>query len=150
MSFSADVLKEEYIGQIAELEKECFGREAWSENLLRAELGQENKHYTVICLDGKVVAYGGFAQVLDEGHIMNIAVRKEYRRQGYAKAVLRDFSEKAKKYGVKRFTLEVRESNLPARKLYEAAGFEFVGIRKGYYSDKENCCIYWSSQEGLF
>ena len=136
-------LNEDNVVAVALLEKECFGKNAWSENLLRGEIDQSDKYYTVVLLDGKVVAYGGFAKVIDEGDIMNIAVSSEYRRQGFAGMVLSDFFNKSKELGIKSFTLEVRVSNEPARKLYEKYGFEFSGIRTKYYSDGEDCCIYW-------
>ena len=40
-------------------------------------------------------------------------------------------------------TLEVRESNRTAIRLYERAGFELAGVRPHYYMDKENALIYW-------
>lgn len=131
------------VNKVAELDKLCFGGESWSENLLREEIGKENKHYYVIMENGEVLAYGGFAQILDEGHIMNIAVSPMRRRNGFATLILQKFFQSAKDLGINSFTLEVRESNLPARKLYEKNGFSLAGVRKGYYKDKENGCIYW-------
>lgn len=136
-------LEESNVGMVAELEKECFGEDAWSENLLRQEIGQPDKYYFLLFSDKKLVAYGGFLQVIDEADIMNIAVSEEYRRQGYATRVLREIFFKAKELGIKRITLEVRESNEAARSLYEKNGFVFSGIRRNYYRNKENCCIYW-------
>ena len=128
---------------VAELEKECFGKNAWSKELLANEIGQDNKHYTVIVIDGEVAGYGGFSQVLDEGDIMNIAIFPRFRRQGLASMILSSFFEQAETFGIKSFTLEVRDGNLPAKQLYEKSGFVFVGKRTGYYSDGEDACIYW-------
>ena len=128
---------------VAELEKVCFGKNAWSQELLANEIGQENKHYTVIVIDGEVAGYGGFSQVLDEGDIMNIAVFPKFRRQGIASIILDSLFDKAEELGIKSFTLEVRDGNLPAKSLYEKAGFVFCGKRTGYYSDGEDACIYW-------
>ncbi|HKL73868.1 MAG TPA: ribosomal protein S18-alanine N-acetyltransferase [Clostridia bacterium] len=129
--------------QVAALEKECFGKHAWSENLFLDEIPQENKHYIVAYDDDEVIAYGGFAQVLDEAHIMNIAVKNSYRKQGYGSIILDKIILKAKELNISSITLEVRESNIPARNLYEKHTFELAGVRKGYYQDKENACIYW-------
>ena len=136
-------LSVENVAGVAALEIECFGRHAWSENLLRAEIGEDAKHYVVVKDGEKVVAYGGFSQVLDEGDVMNICVAESYRRRGVATAVLECFFDMAKELGVSAFTLEVRISNRPARDLYEKNGFRFVGVRKNYYSDGEDACIYW-------
>ena len=51
---------------------------------------------------------------------------------------------RAKLCGVENFTLEVRESNLPAVRLYESLGFTVEGIRKNFYRDPaENALIMW-------
>ncbi len=125
---------------VAELEKECFGADAWSENLIRNELNDENKRYILVYEDGKLAGYGGFNQVLDEGQINNVAVGKNYRRKGYGSLILTQFFELAPKLGINSFTLEVREGNTPARSLYEKHGFISAGTRKGYYRDGENAC----------
>lgn len=131
------------VKQVANLEKECFGEHSWSEKLFLEEITQENKHYVVVKDDDNVIAYGGFAQVLDEAHIMNIAVKDSYRKQGIASFIIEKIVNLANEKNIYSITLEVRESNLPARNLYEKHGFKFAGVRKGYYQDKENACIYW-------
>ena len=136
-------LTENNVKKVADLEYECFGKDAWSENLLRQEVGQEGKNYVVLFSDGERMANGGFSQVLNEGDIMNIAVAEKFRRQGYGKRILEEIFSIAKDLHIERITLEVRESNLPARSLYEKEGFVFSGIRRNYYRNKENCCIYW-------
>ena len=128
-------LNEYNVVEVAAIEKKCFGAERWSENLLREEIYDKNKYYAV-CYSGKsVVGFGGYAQVLDEGHIMNIAVDPDYRNKGIGTYILKDLLNNGKKAGVSAFTLEVRVSNSIARLLYERAGFQFVGIRKKYYPD---------------
>lgn len=129
--------------EVAKLERLCFGIDGWSENLLREEIGKENKHYYVIMEGSEVLAYGGFAQVLDEGHIMNIAVSPLHRKKGLATYIIELFVKDAKDLGINSFTLEVRESNIGARKLYDKSNFALAGTRKGYYQGKENGCIYW-------
>lgn len=140
---TVESLTVENVSEVAALDKRCFGEHAWSENLLQGEIGETNKHYVVLKEDGKVVAYGGFCQVFDEGDIMNICVDDTHRRKGYATEILRSFFNVAEKLGVNAFTLEVRVSNEPARRLYEKNGFTFVGVRKNYYPDGEDACIYW-------
>ena len=49
-------LTENNVKKVAELEIECFGKDAWSENLLRQEIGQADKHYVVLFSDGELVA----------------------------------------------------------------------------------------------
>ena len=89
----------------------------------------------------KVVGYGGFVQVLDEGNINNIAVLPEYRQQKIGTEILEKLITEGNKLGVKDFFLEVRVSNEPAKTLYQNSGFREVGIRKAYYKDNNEDAI---------
>ena len=71
--------------------------------------------------------------VLDEGEIGNIAVAPEHRRRGVGEALLTALCAEAERRKATALLLEVRESNLAARRLYEKTGFETVGKRKNYY-----------------
>ena len=71
--------------------------------------------------------------VLDEGDIGNIAVAPGFRRRGAGAALLKALLEEAARRQAAVVQLEVRESNLAARRLYEKNGFETVGKRKNYY-----------------
>ena len=71
--------------------------------------------------------------VLDEGDIGNIAVAPGFRRRGAGAALLKALLEEAERRQAAVVQLEVRESNLAARRLYEKNGFETVGKRKNYY-----------------
>ena len=71
--------------------------------------------------------------VLDEGDIGNVAVAPGFRRRGAGAALLKALLEEAERRQAAVVQLEVRESNLAARRLYEKNGFETVGKRKNYY-----------------
>ena len=128
---------------VARIDRECLGEEGWSDSLYKAEIGAPEKNYLVASDGGKTVGFGGFAQVFDEGHIMNIAVSAEYRRQGIASLILDELIKKGKENGVTSFTLEVRDGNAAAISLYEKKGFTLAGVRKKYYGGKEDARIYW-------
>lgn len=136
-------LNESNVSAVSEIEKRCFGAERWSEELLRNEIHDPSKNYVVCVVDGAVVGFGGYAQVFDEGHIMNIAVAPEFRRKGIGTEILKRLIVSGKEKGITAFTLEVRVSNGAARMTYERAGFLCVGVRPKYYPDKEDACIYW-------
>ena len=70
-----------------------------------------------------------------EGHIVSIAVREPFRRQGLGELLMLGAVEMALRRGQQVVTLEVRVSNSIAQSLYTKYGFSQAGIRKGYYSD---------------
>ena len=78
---------------------------------------------------GYVVAW----YVVDEGEVANLAVAPGARRQGIGSALLDAAVRESIQRGVSDLYLEVRESNLSARRLYATRGFEEVSRRKGYY-----------------
>lgn len=106
----------------------------WSRASMEKELRGNNKaHYLVAEADGQVAGYAGFWQVLDEGHIMNIAVGEAHRRQGIGEALMRQMLALGRSLGILYWTLEVRVSNEAAIRMYEKVGFTSAGIRPGYY-----------------
>ncbi|MBO4837672.1 MAG: ribosomal protein S18-alanine N-acetyltransferase, partial [Clostridia bacterium] len=71
----------------------------------------------------------------DEGHITNIAVRKDWRGRGMGRALVESLMQYAANLGVVYMTLEVRAGNEVARHVYMSHGFVQVGVRKKYYED---------------
>lgn len=119
--------------KLAELERLCFS-EPWSEDGLRAELGNETARFLVAERDGQVAGYAGMHGVCGEGYIANIAVFPAFRGRGVGRALLRGLVSCARKQQYEFITLEVRAANRPAISLYESEGFRVVGVRKGFYS----------------
>ena len=72
--------------------------------------------------------------VAGEGEIENIVVAREFLRQGIADQLLQALLDQAQTLAASRILLEVRESNMPARRLYEKHGFREVGRRRRYYN----------------
>lgn len=123
----------ELLPQIAAMEALCFSVPI-PEAVLRRQL--ENPHHSLFAAvdeQGQVLGYAGILQVLDEGYIDNIAVHPSVRRMGIGTALIQKLLEQRAAQNLSFLTLEVRESNVPARKLYENYGFVTVGIRKNYY-----------------
>ena len=82
---------------------------------------------------GELLGYVWARFVLDEGDIGNVAVAPDSRRRGIGAALLKALFAESERRGAAVLQLEVRESNLAARRLYEKNGFEIVGKRKNYY-----------------
>jgi ribosomal-protein-alanine N-acetyltransferase len=92
----------------------------------------------------RLVAYCAAWVLVDELHINNVAVHPEFRRRGIARRLLEHVLEAADRRGAPRATLEVRESNDAARRLYEGLGFEVHARRPGYYTQPdEDALILW-------
>ncbi|EKF74221.1 ribosomal-protein-alanine N-acetyltransferase [Alcanivorax hongdengensis A-11-3] len=73
------------------------------------------------------------SQILDEMHVLNIAVAPAFQRRGVARHLLMAALERARREAMSVIYLEVRESNHGARQLYHSLGFEVTGLRKNYY-----------------
>jgi len=108
----------------------------WPPNAYRSEI-ESNRlaTYLVARVDGRIVAYGGMWLMVDEAHITTFAVHPAWRRQHIGERILLAFLDLALDRRAHEATLEVRLSNLAARRLYEKFGFRPVGLRPRYYSD---------------
>jgi ribosomal-protein-alanine N-acetyltransferase len=91
--------------------------------------------YVLRTTDVPVAAFCAFWLVLDQAHINNLAVRPELRRQRLGAQLLEAVMREAQELGAASLTLEVRESNTAARRLYERAAFQVQGVRKSYYTN---------------
>ena len=69
----------------------------------------------------------------DEWEIENVIVDDQHRQRGFGTALVRELLAQARTGGVSSVILEVRESNLPAQRLYESIGFKAESRRNGYY-----------------
>ena len=128
--------------EIARIEALSFPA-PWTEEMVRSEIREPIARFFV-ALDGDaIIGYYGFLHILDELHILNVAVDPNYRRRKVGTRLIEHLLEQARVLSARALTLEVRESNLPAISLYEKHGFRSVGIRPHYYTDKENALIYW-------
>lgn len=92
------------------------------------------KHY--------IFGFAGLWMMADEAHIINIAVRENYRRQGLGELLLISMIDLSLEMKARYILLEVRVSNIVAQGLYAKYGFKGIGWRKGYYTDnKEDAMV---------
>ena len=135
-------MKPQHVAQVAELEKICFGTEAWSEKSVASELDNPLSFWLVADDNGRVAGYVGSQTVMDETDMMNVAVHPDYRKQGIATALIVGLVEELRKKGSHCLTLEVRASNENAISLYRKLDFQQIGLRKNYYyNPKEDALI---------
>ncbi len=108
----------------------------WPTQAYRSEI-EANRlaSYLVVRRNGEVIAYGGVWLMVDEAHITTFAVDPPMRRRRIGERLLLALLDVAVGRGANEATLEVRLSNLAARRLYEKYGFRPVGLRPRYYTD---------------
>ena len=124
-------MKDKDIPQVVEIERLSF-KFPKPEAIFR-----EDEHkYLVAKEDSKIVGYIGIEKILDEEHIINMAIHPDYRGQGIGKRLMQHVLNDEDV-----FYLEVRVSNDSAKKIYERYGFKVISIRKGYYADGEDAYV---------
>lgn len=127
--------------QIEVLEQEAFPTSYWPLKQIEYELTTNPVAILLVVLDeDKVVGYLDFDITFDSATICRIAVRKDYRKKGIASSLLLAMENVLGKQPdkVSFITLEVRVSNVEARKLYQKMKYEEVTIKKKYYDDGED------------
>ena len=125
--------KEHLDGMVA-LERECFSR-PWSEQSFTSEMESADARVAVAVEGEELLGFAILHRMGYEAELFNIAVWPEKRGRGIGKALLDDVMNNARENDVESVFLEVRATNEPAKKMYEAAGFKVCGVRKNYYDD---------------
>jgi len=121
---------------VLEIERVSFSA-PWSEAAFLQEI---QKHYSLSRIGEfrhYIVGYICVNYLFDEGHILNLAVHPDFRRQGVASFLMKDVLKTLKEKGCRFFYLEVRVSNFAAKTFYERLGFRIVAFRKRYYVSPE-------------
>ena len=123
----------EHLPEVQSIERASF-TSFWPPHAYRSEI-ESNRlaSYLVATIDDAVVAYGGIWLMVDEAHITTFAVHPAWRRQRIGQQLLLALLDLANRRRAREATLEVRLSNLAARRLYERFGFRQAGVRRGYY-----------------
>ena len=124
------------LAEVMEIDRSSFAT-PWTREMYEAELRNASiSSIVVLRLPNRpVVGYCSYWLVVDEVHINNVAVRPEYRGQGFGRRLVEHVLLEGREKGALRALLEVRRGNNPARQLYEHLGFVAIGTRRGYYSD---------------
>ncbi|WP_297000869.1 ribosomal protein S18-alanine N-acetyltransferase [uncultured Dialister sp.] len=121
-----------FVHDIYEIGKLCFS-DAWREETVAHDMEGDHSEYFIALVDGKTAGYGCYWFIMDEGQLLNIGVRPEYRKKGIGALLLEAGLEEAVKRRMSSLFLEVRVSNEEARRLYKKYGFRMLGTRKGVY-----------------
>lgn len=133
------------IESVVEIEELAFST-PWTVEGFTQEMTNPRAHYIVLEDKGTLIGYGGFWQIIEEAHITNLAIHPKHRGKGHGKKLIEAMLNYARSLHIERVTLEVRVSNLVARKAYESFGFNIEGKRSRYYTNPtEDAMIMWLS-----
>ena len=134
------------IETVRRMEVEAFGF-TWEEHVFKHEFLRADCLFTVGELEGQTVALASLNWMVDEVHLMSIAVAPSFHNRGLARQLLGENLVFCQELGgLNQMTLEVKWDNPPALALYKSYGFTTVGRRKKYYRDGQDARIMWSGQ----
>lgn len=120
----------------------------WSEAALAETLERDPAHFLVARRGGVIAGFVIGRRVAEEGEILNLAVKPEYRRRGVGRTLVQTLLEIFAGEGVVKAFLEVRESNVAAIALYEQLGFRRAGRREGYYHEPDEAALVLEARIG--
>jgi ribosomal-protein-alanine N-acetyltransferase len=134
-------MSEADLDQVLAIENRSFPS-PWSGQHFRDELSSPHSFpLSAFAASGRLVGYICPMLVLDEGHILDVAVDPDFRGHGVGRLLVERVLADCRDNGASFVSLEVRPSNLSAIALYEAIGFVECGRRKRYYQDGEDALL---------
>ncbi len=125
---------ETLLADIVTIERESFST-PWTSESLRQAGEMENSIFLTVTAEETAVGFGCILLVAGEGELVDIAVSPAYRKLGLGQMLMTALLTEAADRGTEQIFLEVRQSNTPARNLYEKNGFTAIGLRKKYYKE---------------
>ncbi len=113
----------------------------WSRKMFLEEMSNSHARLVVFRLDSRLVGYLIFWAVLDEAHLLNIAVHPEHRGNGFGVVIMSHLERYCRDNKLVKILLEVGRKNAIARNLYKRSGFTSIGFRKKYYQSVQDDAI---------
>ena len=127
-------MTEEDVEAVFLLESVCFP-DPWSRKSIRSTLREDRSCMLVAEENGVICGYLNSTYLFEELNLNRIAVSPDFRRRHDGASLLEALVDFCTARGLTRLMLEVREGNLPARRLYESFGFISLGERKNFYQN---------------
>jgi ribosomal-protein-alanine N-acetyltransferase len=122
--------------KVYELELESYDF-PWTKEILRDCILYKYDSFVVV-LNDNLVGYIISKITYPETHILNLTVKKNFRKKGIGKALIELIISNARLRNSENIILEVRANNTDAQSLYKKLNFEVIGIRKDYYESKND------------
>ena len=122
---------------ILKIENASFER-PYSRSIFEKLLHHYPYCFLVVEFDNVIIGYTiGILESGNVGHLISIAVCPSRRREGVGETLTLEAIRILSELGAHKLRLECRESNLPAQKMYEKMGFEFIGTIFQYYGNED-------------
>jgi ribosomal-protein-alanine N-acetyltransferase len=141
---------------VAAIERDAFS-EQWPPTAFEREIAVNSaaRYITLVraplaasrASESEVVGFAGLWLMLDEAHVVSVAVAPAFQGHGLGRLLLHALVDVARKHQMSVATLECRESNAVARALYGTYGFYEVGRRKRYYADNREDALIMTTEE---
>jgi len=129
------LMKESDLPIVLELEEQLF-TSTWKMDDFLYEMNENPFSQMFVWEeDSEIVGYMGIWIIFEQAQLTNLAVNKEYQGKGYGRKLLEMGISLCQEAGCEIMTLEVRQSNVVAKSLYQSCGFEKVSVKKDYYQD---------------
>lgn len=130
--------------RIAELVQKNYEHPSnWSQKAFVEDMANEKSRYYVVFFEDVLCGMMSFQYVLDEATLTNVAIDQAFQKKGLATRLWSIAQKDLSQLGVRTIFLEVREFNVPARKLYEKLGFSLYHKRSDYYQQPlEDAVLY--------
>jgi ribosomal-protein-alanine N-acetyltransferase len=124
-----------YLTKVYELELESYDF-PWTKEILRDCILYKYDSFVVV-LNDNLVGYIISKITYPETHILNLTVKKSFRKKGIGKGLIELIISDARLRNSENIILEVRADNTDAQSLYKKLNFEVIGTRKDYYESKD-------------
>ena len=147
--FSTRPMEESDLDVVMYLENTCF-LAPWGLKELMYELN-DNPVSSLWVIESSTVGVVGFIDywiTFDSATIAQICINPVYRKRGLGISLLQEAFKDCKAHKVRNITLEVREHNVPAIRLYERFGFKNVLLKEKYYTNGDNAIYMIKEMEG--
>lgn len=124
----------EDLDQVVDIEQNLFSV-PWTKEGFLTYLMKKDTMFFVVEEKERILGYCSMMTVLDEGDILNVAVRSDRQKGGIGQFLVDSMLRMAEMQGIRLVHLEVRQGNGTARRLYQRLGFKEDGLRRDYYEN---------------
>ena len=124
----------EDLDQVVDIEQNLFSV-PWTKEGFLTYLMKKDTMFFVVEEKERILGYCSMMPVLDEGDLLNVAVRSDRQKEGIGQFLVDSMLRMAEMQGIRLVHLEVRQGNGTARRLYQRLGFKEDGLRRDYYEN---------------